>query len=85
MKDGIYPKCQSRKVIDRLRLLDSDGHPPFVRRQEPEPEKRPFLWMRKKATSHFQAYVCGECGYTEFNAINFEELNEGRKNGFRSY
>lgn len=58
--------------------------PSYVDITEPEPANRPFIWSPKSEQSQFVAYVCGECGYTEYYAVNYKALNEGRKKGFRS-
>lgn len=84
MKDGICPKCGSNEVLANLRVSGGQAYPPYVDILEPEPEKRPFVWSPKNIQSHFRAYICGECGYTEFYAENHNDLNEGRKKGYVS-
>jgi predicted nucleic-acid-binding Zn-ribbon protein len=42
------------------------------------------VWIPKSEQSHFRAYVCGACGYTEFYAENYVALNEGRRKGYKS-
>ncbi len=84
MKNGICPKCGAAAVIDNLQTHGGEGHPPYVTIIEPEPEKHSFVWLPKLEQSHFRAYVCGNCGYTEFYAEEFEALNEGRKKGYKS-
>lgn len=84
MKNGICPKCGSNEVLVNLRVNAGQTYPPSVEILEPEPQKRPFVWSPKSARSHFRAYVCGACGYTEFYAENYTTLNEGRKKGFTS-
>jgi predicted nucleic-acid-binding Zn-ribbon protein len=84
MKNGTCPKCGSTEIIGNLRIHGGEGHPPFVSTIEPEPEKHSFVWLPGNQQSHFRAYVCGACGYTEFYAEEFQQLNEGRKKGYRS-
>jgi predicted nucleic-acid-binding Zn-ribbon protein len=84
MKNGICPRCGSNEVLSNLRVRGGEGHPPYVDIHEPEPEKRPFVWIPKSEQSHFRAYICGACGYTEFYAENYAALNEGRKKGYSS-
>ena len=78
------PKCGSNEIISNLNIRGGESHPPYVSVIEPEPEKRPFVWLPKSEQSHFHADVCGACGYTEFYADNYKGLNEGRKKGFKS-
>ena len=82
MKNGTCPKCGSNEVLNNLRIHGGDGHPPYVSIHEPEPEKRPFVWIPKNEQSQFRAYICGACGYTEFFAENHVALNEGRRKGY---
>jgi predicted nucleic-acid-binding Zn-ribbon protein len=84
MKDGICPKCGSNEVLSNLRVSGGQAYPPYVDIIEPEPEKRPFVWSPKSVQSHFCAYICGACGYTEFYAENYTTLNEGQKKGYIS-
>ncbi len=79
------PKCGSNEVFSGMNVHGGEGHPPYVSIIEPEPEKRPFVWLPKNAQSHFRANVCSACGYTEFYAENYKALNEGLKKGYRSH
>lgn len=78
------PKCGSNEILHELNIRGGEGHPPYVDIVEPEPAKRPFIWMAQSAQSHFRADICGACGYTEFYAENFKAMNEGYKKGYRS-
>ena len=78
------PKCSSDEIISQLSVRGGEGHPSYVSVIEPDPEKKPFVWIPKSEQSHFRADVCDACGYTEFYAENYKALNEGRKKGFRS-
>ena len=78
------PKCNSDEIIFQLSVRGGEGHPSYVSVIEPDPEKKPFVWIPKSEQSHFRADVCGACGYTEFSAENYKALNEGRKKGYRS-
>jgi len=84
MKNGTCPKCGSTEILDNLQIRGGEGHPPYVIIVEPEPEKRPFVWLPKSEQSFFRAYVCGACGYTEFYAEAYQVLIEGRKKGYKS-
>ena len=83
MKTTTCPKCGSADIIPDMLLHGSESIPPYVDILEPEPANRPFIWMPKNAQSQFKAHVCGACGYTEFYAVNFAELNEMYKKGFK--
>lgn len=82
MKNGICPKCGSNEILSEVPVRGGQGHPPYVDIKEPEPAQRPFIWAPKNEQSTFRAYICGACGYTEFFALNYQALNEGRKKGF---
>jgi predicted nucleic-acid-binding Zn-ribbon protein len=84
MKSGTCPKCGSNEILADLRVRGGEGHPMYVGIVEPEPANRPFIWSPKNEQSQFMAYVCGTCGYTEYYAVNYQALNEGRKKGFKS-
>jgi predicted nucleic-acid-binding Zn-ribbon protein len=84
MKSGTCPKCGSNEILADLRVRGGEGHPMYVGIVEPEPANRPFIWSPKNEQSQFTAHVCGACGYTEYYAVNFHALNEGRKKGFKS-
>jgi predicted nucleic-acid-binding Zn-ribbon protein len=84
MKSGTCPKCGSNEILPELPLHGGGGHPTYVDIKEPEPTPLPFVWMPKSEQSQFLAYVCCGCGYTEYYAINYKALAEGRKKGFKS-
>lgn len=84
MKTGTCPKCGSNEIIKEALLQGSDSIPPYISISEPEPPNRPLVWMPKNEQSQFTAYVCGACGYTEFYAVRYQALNEGRKRGFKA-
>jgi predicted nucleic-acid-binding Zn-ribbon protein len=84
MKSGTCPKCGSNEIIPDLRLRGGQGYPPFVDISEPEPPNRPFDWVPRSEQSRFRAYICGNCGYTEFYAAHFQALNEAHQKGYRS-
>ncbi len=84
MKSGTCPKCGSNEILAELRLHGGEGHPTYVDITQPEPANRPFIWLPKSEQSQFAAYVWGRCGYTEYYAVNYKALNEGRKKGYKS-
>lgn len=84
MKTGTCPKCGSNEIIKEALLQGSDSIPPYISISELEPPNRPFVWMPKNEQSQFTAYVCGACGYSEFYAVRYQALNEGRKRGFKA-
>ncbi len=83
MKNGTCPKCGSAEVLSDLEIHGGGGYPPYVTIAEPEPEKHSFVWLPKTEEGHFRAYICGNCGYTEFYSDSYQALNEGRRKGYR--
>ncbi len=82
------PECGSTEIIPDL-LVFSDGdavgqHPPYVSVIEPEPEKRPFIWVPKSISVGFRADVCGGCGYTRFYTRQYAALLDAHKKGYKS-
>jgi predicted nucleic-acid-binding Zn-ribbon protein len=80
MKNKICPKCESKEIIEdaEVRDYDSSSHRPlgvYVKLA------RPAGGVIKKVTAsgELRAWVCGECGYTELYATNYEELLAARK------
>jgi predicted nucleic-acid-binding Zn-ribbon protein len=83
MRDGICPNCGSGNILPKQSvkipghsgdLFGNEGF--FVTVKEESPAERPYLWHGRSATSTFTAIICGSCGYTEFYANNYGELNE---------
>ena len=84
MNNSICPKCGKDEIMSEIPVVGGNGYPPKVKIVEPEPEKHPFIWVPGQVDSQFRANICGACGYTEFYATNYKELNEGWKKGFKS-
>jgi len=84
MKSGTCPKCGSNEILPELRLKGGSGHPSYVDIMEAEPANRPFVWSPKSEQSQFTVYICCSCGYTEYYAVNYKALSEGRKKGYKS-
>jgi predicted nucleic-acid-binding Zn-ribbon protein len=82
------PECGSTEIVPELLVFADEAltgqHPPYVELVEPEPAKRPFIWVPKTVASGFRAEVCGECGYTRFRASNHPELLKAHKQGYAS-
>jgi predicted nucleic-acid-binding Zn-ribbon protein len=82
------PECGSTEIIPDLLVFADEAtaaqHPPYVSVMEPEPEKRPFIWMPKSVSVGFRAAVCGECGYTHFYTKQFAALLDAHKKGYKS-
>ncbi|MBI5933768.1 MAG: hypothetical protein HY867_08675 [Chloroflexi bacterium] len=82
------PECSSSEIISDLIVFTDEmlaGQlPAYVQLAEPEPEKTPFIWIPKSASSGLRAAVCGECGYTRLHATNHAELLQARKQGYES-
>jgi predicted nucleic-acid-binding Zn-ribbon protein len=87
MKDGKCPKCTSNNVIPGLRVYahaQEGGGSIYVQLEQPEPENRPFIWKQDTQSTTFQAWVCGECGYTEYYATKPTQMLEAHKKGYRT-
>lgn len=82
------PECGSTEIISDLFVFADEAasgeHPPYVKLNEPEPAKRPFVWMPKSVAAGFRAAVCGECGHTQFYTKHFAQLLEAHKKGYTS-
>ena len=82
------PECNSNDIIPDLNVLTeetvSGGRPAYVKLVEPEPEKKPFMWMAQEVKSTFVASVCGNCGFTRFYAHYHTEVLEAHKKGYQS-
>ncbi len=80
------PQCGSTEIIPDLIVFTDEttgGHKPaHVKLLEPEPAKRPFVWIPKEVTSGFRAAVCGACGHTQLYAANHAEILESHKKGY---
>lgn len=80
------PECGSSEIIPNLIVFTDEStsgqKPAYVKLLEPEPAKRPFVWMPREVTSGFRAAVCGSCGHTRFYAANRAELLEAHKKGY---
>jgi predicted nucleic-acid-binding Zn-ribbon protein len=87
MKDGKCPKCRSDHVIPGLNVYahaQEGGGSIYVQLKQPEPEKRPFIWKQDYKNASFQAWVCGECGYTEYYAVRPADMLEAHKKGYKT-
>ena len=80
------PECNSNDIIPNLKVSTDDtvggGKPAFVKLVEPEPAKRPFMWMAQEVKSYFHAAICGNCGYTRLYATDHADLLEAHKKGY---
>jgi predicted nucleic-acid-binding Zn-ribbon protein len=82
------PECGSSDIIpDLLVCTDetvSGGMPAYVKLVEPEPPKKPFLWMAAEVKVYFHAAVCGACGHTQLYTKQHTEILEAHKKGYSS-
>lgn len=80
------PKCGSNEIVPDLKLLTNDtvssGMPLFAKLVEPEPAKKPFMWMADEVKINFHAAVCGACGHTQIYTKQYEEVLEAHKKGY---
>ena len=80
------PQCGSTEIIPDLIVF---GHgasagqlPASVTLIEPEPAKRPFVWMPKSETSGLRAAICGACGHVDLYTRYHKELLAAHKKGY---
>ncbi|MBM3123448.1 MAG: hypothetical protein FJZ87_00075 [Chloroflexi bacterium] len=82
------PECGSGEIVPNLIVFADDSanglNPPYVKLVEPEPVKRPFVWVPKHVASGFRAAVCGACGHTEFYTNRHAEILEAHRKGYTS-
>jgi len=82
------PECGSSDIVhDMIVFTDetvSGGKPAYVKLVEPEPAKRPFLWIAQKVKADLNAANCGACGHTRLYAKNHAEILEAHKKGYTS-
>ena len=82
------PECGSAEIITDLLVFSDESltgqHLPYVKLMEPEPAKRPFVWMPKSVAAGFRAAVCGACGFTRFYTRQHGQLLEAQKKGYTS-
>ena len=73
IRSGICPKCGSAKIVPKRRLYPDKreiGEVQVIQYERPE-----SLWdFGSQAVSTIRAWICGECGYTELYATNYQEL-----------
>ena len=59
------PKCRSRKVIPRVRIIDRNANS-GVEELSVEVHEYPYaMFFRGTHRGYLSASVCGECGFTE--------------------
>jgi hypothetical protein len=82
------PDCGSSEIVSDLLLFSDEAtigqHPPYVKSVEPEPAKRPILWMPKTVMTGFRAAICGACGHTQFYTKYHAGILEAHKKGYSS-
>ena len=82
------PECGSSEIVSDLLVCTdetvSSGKPAYVKLVEPEPPKKPFLWMAEEVKVNFYAAVCGACGYAQLYTKDHAEVLEAHKKGYAS-
>jgi predicted nucleic-acid-binding Zn-ribbon protein len=85
MKNGKCPKCGSQDIMAEVPIIDTDqygnGKALGLYIAEPEPAKRPFVYVPKGAGATLRAWICASCGCTELYADNLAALFESYKKG----
>ncbi|MEW6030340.1 MAG: hypothetical protein ACOYZ8_08415 [Chloroflexota bacterium] len=80
------PECGSTEIVSDLIVYTGDAplgrDPIHVALSEPEPAKRPFVWVPKSVTTGFRAAICGECGHTQFYTKHHAEILDAHKKGY---
>ena len=82
------PAYGSGEIVSDLKLLTDDkvniGMPLFAKLTEPEPEKKPFMWIATELKINFDAAVCGGCGYAQIYTREYEEVLDAHKKSYQS-
>lgn len=69
MRDSICPKCGCKEILSDVKVLDR-GHGNSELDFSVAVYANPHaILFRGGATSPLSAYVCSECGYTEFYVL----------------
>ncbi len=74
MRDSTCPKCGCKEILSEVKVLDrahGNGELEFSVAAYENPHA---LIFRGGATSPVSAYVCSECGYTEFYVVRPKDL-----------
>ena len=80
------PKCQSTDILPPLPVYGQQStlEPPLMAvLLEPEPAKRPFVWVQGTQRTYFHASICGRCGYSELYATEPQKLLDAYRKGYR--
>ena len=81
------PECSSNEIIPDLVVFSDQAasaqQPLYVKLMEPEPAKRPFVWMPKSEVTGFYAAICGACGHTEFYTKRHAEILKAYRDGYK--
>jgi predicted nucleic-acid-binding Zn-ribbon protein len=82
------PECGSTEIVSDLQVFSDEAatgqQPPYVKLLEPEPAKRPYIWVPKSVVAGFRAAVCGGCGYTHFYTRHFASILQAHKHGYKT-
>jgi ribosomal protein S27AE len=80
MKNNPCPKCGSGEIVSDAEVRDYDSSS-FRRLSVYVPLKQPEGGFFKKTaeSGELRAFVCGQCGYTELYATNYEALLRATK------
>lgn len=82
------PECGSTEIVPDLIVFADDENnglkPAHVHLVEPEPAKRPFIWIPQSVRAGFRAAVCGACGHTQLYSKQHARILEAHKKGYQS-
>jgi predicted nucleic-acid-binding Zn-ribbon protein len=80
------PDCGSSEIVPDLIVYTDEATsgqiPAYVKLVEPEPAKRPFIWMPQAVKTGFRAAICGACGHTQFYTKYHTEILDTYKKGY---
>ena len=79
MLDSICPKCGCKEIMSDVKILDRSHLNAPNDFSAAIYENPHALIFRGGAISPISAYVCGECGYTEFYVARPQELLKAKK------
>lgn len=73
MKSGSCPKCGFSNIIKDLLVFNED-YKNLIIEVEKSTDNKKWIQIVRDEESTFHAYVCGNCGYSEFYADNYSGL-----------
>ncbi len=72
MKNNICPKCNSNKVIPKVRILDHDYG--INKNLSVQMKNSNHKYFYSTTESQVVAYICGDCGFMETYVTDYKDL-----------